>query len=228
MTLDTKRHDDLFDKRQCTLPVHVVGVGGVGSHVARLLAKLGVGEYGPVHVWDGDKIEPHNVSNQAYDPADIEAQKAEATQRHFKRRSGVEIMAHAEFVTKRIPFSGIVFLCLDDMDVRRDICEKSIWRNMDVPLLIETRMDAAHAQTHTLDPRDERHIGIWNLRWYPQSEVDNLMGCGGPLSVITAVEMTAVIAVQQFIHWSNQRSLENIVNEIEIDLVTWEIKTRIW
>lgn len=227
MTLDTRRHDLLFDKTTCTYPVHIIGVGGVGSNVARLLAKLAVGERGPVHAWDHDIVEAHNVPNQAYDAADVGMPKTEALKRHYRQWNGGEIVVHTERVQGPIPLSGVVFLCVDNNDVRKEICESSVWKKQDISLLIETRMDATHVIVHTVDPSNDRHIECWNLFWYPHAETENLAGCGGPASVITASDMTANVAVQQFVHW-HARRFSGLANQIQLDLVTWESAVGFW
>jgi hypothetical protein len=223
--LDTKRHDDLFNKGECDLPIHVIGTGGVGSHVTYMLAKLGVGSNprNTLDLYDGDIIEGHNVSNQAYVEEHIGGTKVDTLAQEFaKWSSGNTATAHPHFVTEKIDLEGIVILCLDSMDARRDICRASIWGNPKIPFLIDARMDASNAIAFALDPRKESHVAKWEQLWFPDSQAAHRIGCGGPLSVITAVTMTAALSVQHFIAFSAQRTLVGIPNYLRISLNTWE------
>lgn len=229
--LDTRRHDQLFDSANFDLPVHIVGVGGVGSHVARMLAKLGVGRNSPVTVYDGDRVEPHNLANQAYEESHIGLFKVEALYDQYRKWSGgVEIYPVTRFVESKEAFSGVVFLCLDNMNPRKQICEESVWRVPGIKLLVETRTSIQDVVVFTLDPNRERHIDIWNAYWYPAEEADNDMGCNGPMSIITSVEATAVFAVQSFIDFIRVGNADHLPHRFVFDLLhrrvlfaeTWE------
>lgn len=218
--LDTRRHDQLFNSAKFDLPVHIIGVGGVGSHVARMLAKLGVGRNSPVTVYDGDRVEPHNLANQAYDESHVGLFKVEALYDQYRKWSGgVEIYPQARFVEARENLSGIVFLCLDDMFVRQQICEQSVWRVPEIQLLIETRMSVQNVMLFTLDPNREKHIAAWQAYWYRNEEADNDMGCNGPMSVITSVEATAVFAVQSFIDFVRDGKVDHLAHRFVFDLL---------
>lgn len=229
MPLDTSRHDDLFNKTKFTQDIHVIGLGGVGSHVVRQLAKLGAGTANDVYGWDGDKVDPHNLPNQAYVTSHVGQKKAHAlAERYFEWSSENMMNARPYNVTERIPLSGVVFLCVDDMGVRKTICETSIWRNPDVSVLIETRMDASHVVVFLVDPNNDEHVRHWNTFWYPKSETENEAGCGGHITVITAVEITASFAVQQFIDYARASSVRGLPNLLELSLRKWTLNTYRW
>lgn len=224
-SLDTKRHDDLFDKTAFDLPVHIIGTGGVGSHVAYELAKLGVGTNDSAHVrfYDGDIIEAHNIANQAYDLEHIDGPKVIALADQFMKWSGGIAAAPLHgYITGQIELQGIVFLCLDSMQARKDICQGSLWRNKDVSLVVDPRMDADSAVVFTIDPNNEDHIEFWEDRWFPDDEAQNQAGCGGHLSVITTVTITAALAVHQLIAFAKKRSTEGMRQYQRLTLSTFE------
>ena len=112
---NTMRHDALFNKHACTLPIHLIGTGGVGSHVTYQLAKLGVGTHpeNKFFGYDDDRVEPHNPPNQAFTPLDIGKKKVDALSEHFRLHSGGHTATVYDMkVQSHIPLSGIVFLCL--------------------------------------------------------------------------------------------------------------------
>ncbi len=229
MGLDTTRHDTLFNRHAFNKPLHLIGAGGVGSHVALHLAKLGVGTHpqNTLDLYDGDAIEPHNIANQAYSTEHIGQKKVEALAQQFAAWSGGNTArAHPQFVEGSIPLSGVVFTCLDTMQARKNICETSIWRNPDVELLIETRMDAGNAIVFTLDPNNEEHIAIWEEYWFPDADANDQAGCGGHQSVITAVTITASMAVQQMIH--HVAKTNEFANHLRLTFSPWELKASVW
>lgn len=229
--LNTKRHDALFDRRKFALPITLFGLGGVGSEVGRQLAKLGCGthEDNVLNFWDGDRIEPHNPSNQVYHPHEVGRHKADVLGEHFTEASGGRhACVHPHFVREKIPLRGVVIHCLDTMQDRKDINETSVWRNPDVKVLIETRMDAQYVVVFTVDPNNEKHIEKWNDYWFPDEEAENRAGCGGHLSIINTVVMTASVAVEQFRVFASRGTAEGMYNHIRINLKTWETVAHIW
>lgn len=70
---------DIFDPAKFGWPVHLIGVGGIGSAVVFPLLKLGIHE---LHVWDSDKVEPRNIPAQlVYRLSDVGTSKVEALKR---------------------------------------------------------------------------------------------------------------------------------------------------
>ena len=75
----------------------LVGTGGTGSHLARMVARMlydmrsrGMDAPGAVFV-DPDTVEPSNVGRQMFTPADIGRNKAELLATRFNRALGLEI-----------------------------------------------------------------------------------------------------------------------------------------
>lgn len=227
--LDTRRHDSLFDKNSFTHDVHVIGVGGIGSAVVRQLAKLGVGTNNDFHVWDGDTVAPHNICNQAYDPADVGKLKVDAIAEHAADwGGGLRLIRHPIMVTEQIPFSGIVFLCVDSMAARKQICEQSLFRNPQMQFAIEPRMDASHGQVHSFDPCNEEHMKWWQYYLFSDNEAMDEVSCNGQLSVISTVEIVASIAVNQLIAYAREENAHASPNQVQLDLRSWELLAYYW
>lgn len=200
MSLNTMRHDAVFDKTAFAEKVHLIGTGAVGSHVAMQLSKLGVGthEQSVFHLYDGDAIESHNVANQAYMVSDVGKLKAETlVQKCVEWSNGIMPVAHPQFVREKLPLSGVVMTCLDTMEARKHIGETSIWGNPDVKLLIDTRMDLNTVVVFTVDPNNEKHVALWNKYWFPDALASDAPGCGGGAVVIDAVLVAAALSVRQ-------------------------------
>ena len=69
----------IFDPDQFTWPVHVIGLGGIGSALVLPLVKLGLRS--ELHLWDDDAtVEPHNIPAQLlYRRSDVGKPKAATT-----------------------------------------------------------------------------------------------------------------------------------------------------
>lgn len=204
--MDTRRHDGIFDYRFFSRPIHVIGVGGVGSHVVRHLVKLGCGQVSPLVLWDGDEVSAHNIANQAYDLDDVGRFKVNACTRHARRygSSCEKLVPIREHFEGQANLEGIVFVCVDSMATRKMIWERSIKANRAVVGFIETRMDATMVIVNTILPANESHAQRWEYEWHPDNEATNdTAACGGHLSVGPTASMAADVAVWQFIHLAN-------------------------
>lgn len=231
---NTTRHDAILNKNTCDIPVHVVGVGGVGSEIVRSLAKLGVGLRSEFHLYDGDVVEAHNLPNQAYHELDVGQKKVTALLPHILSWGGIElgknVRAHPHYVGERVPFAGIVFLALDSMGARRDICEQSLWENADVGLVIETRIDTSFIIVHALDPNNSAHTKRWTDTWYSDDEREDDGGCGTHLAINPTVSIAANHAVWLFIRAVavHHGTEDYIPNKLVIDLRALTMRTEYW
>lgn len=70
------------------MKIHIIGVGGVGGWLVRLLVGLPDGD--TLVLWDGDKVEEHNLARQFFSRRDIGRNKALATKRQLIRPACIE------------------------------------------------------------------------------------------------------------------------------------------
>lgn len=77
------RHGKERQEKFSRANVIVFGLGGLGSHIAVILARAGVGYLGSMHLVDCDKVELTNIHRQNYDLADIGVYKPEALKQHL-------------------------------------------------------------------------------------------------------------------------------------------------
>jgi hypothetical protein len=81
-----------IDRDQCVM---VVGCGGIGSWLGYFLGLAGVRT---LHLYDGDKIEEHNLNRLPFTPAHVGRFKSDALAELIKAaRPEVEVVAHAHF-----------------------------------------------------------------------------------------------------------------------------------
>ncbi len=226
--IPTVRHDGLTPMILYETPIHVIGVGGVGSHVVELLCRMQLGRPG-LHLYDGDVVEAHNLPNQQFTLGHLGQHKVQAAAAQASVWSGeqVRVVTHPDHVTGRIPLHGIVFLCLDSMAARRQICEQSLFGNSAVSLVLETRMDASTASVVVFDPSNPVHQECWLGYWYPDEETENQAGCGGHYAIPTAASTTANLAVQALLN-HYRTSWDETPNRIRLELARFELNTKFW
>ena len=103
----------------------------------------------------------------------------------------------AHRVNQEYLLSGLVFICVDSMLVRRHVVDDMITKTDVVQCVIETRMDANVGVSHCFNPASEQQLACWRLYWHSDGEVDNMLGCGGPQSIISAIYATSALALKQ-------------------------------
>lgn len=97
-----KRQDSLDNEIFKNSKVSVLGCGGLGSNIAMILARAGIGE---INLYDFDTIEYSNLNRQNYNIDEIGLKKTETTKKRLK-----ETLPYVKVNTKEI------YLNKDNMD----------------------------------------------------------------------------------------------------------------
>ncbi len=213
MTIDPLRHLSVFSPHAFgNKRVDVIGCGATGSRITLSLAKLGVKN---IHVWDFDKVEEHNIPNQAFSLKDIGKFKGEALKEMVKLATGTEITFHNEFVNGTQSLGEIVFILTDTMKSRMEIWEKALRFKMRTKLLIETRMGADSGYVYSINPNKPSHVNVYEKTFYDDNEAE-VSACGASISVGPTAEIISGLAVWQMIRWFSveEGKDDDIENEI--------------
>jgi molybdopterin/thiamine biosynthesis adenylyltransferase len=133
--------------------IHLIGVGGIGTHVLLALIELGAKE---VHVWDDDIVSAHNRPNQfVYAKGDIGEPKVYGVQQFVERQGyDVTIVPHAERVAGNTVLEGIVISGVDTMSSRKVIWESVSRSASFIPVYIDGRIGDEYVYVLTIDPCD--------------------------------------------------------------------------
>jgi len=145
--MNFQRQTGIFDPQDHRdRKVNVIGVGAVGSFVTLALAKMGIRQ---IEVWDGDKVEEHNLPNQFYRSEDVNEFKVNALQDIVWKFAGVELEAHPMRYEGKERLSGVVIVAVDSMDARQQIW-LHVRRQPLVELLVDIRMGAEVGLIYTI------------------------------------------------------------------------------
>lgn len=107
-----------------------VGCGGTGGFLAEAVCRLLIGRAATLCLVDMDRVEPHNVARQAFDPSDIGRFKAEVLAerlaRRFHRQVGYSVLPydrelHAQVFDTTRARLNLLIGCVDTAAARRAI-----------------------------------------------------------------------------------------------------------
>lgn len=163
--IDFWRQMDIVSPADLKMPITVIGAGGIGSPLILALAKMGC-EF--ITVYDGDKVESHNVPNQIFRIEDIGKPKVEAVKEVARSFAGVEIEAKNEFY-KNQKLAGIVISAVDSMKTRSEIWAQ-VKHKPGITLYIEARMGGEEFLIYAINPCDPDDIELYEEDLYTDEE----------------------------------------------------------
>ena len=211
--MDLSKSYEFFQPETVAGRIHIVGCGSVGSTLAELLVRCGLTK---LTLWDFDKVEPHNISNQMFRNQDIGKLKVEAL-----RDLLIEINPEAEDNIEIKPdgwqgklLSGYVFLCVDNIDLRRQFVE----RHMDttfVRAIFDFRTLLTSAQHYAADWSNSRQKkGLLASMQFSHDEAKDetpVSACGITLGVVTTVRSICELGVNNFLNFVRGQELKTFV-----------------
>ena len=175
--------------------IHIIGCGSVGSTLAENLVRCGLTS---LVLWDMDIVEPKNIVNQMFYERHVNGKKTEALLDILK-----DINPDVEKKTKLKSdgwkgetLSGYVFLCVDNIELRKEIVEKHM-NNPMVKAVFDFRTLLESAQHYAADWSDTKmKEDLLNTMQFSHEEATAetpTSACGITLGVCTTVR--AIVAL---------------------------------
>lgn len=204
---------EYFDPVNVKGKCHIIGCGSVGSTVAALLARLGVTKF---VLYDFDRVEAHNLANQMFIHKDIKTEKVDAVKRIITEinpdaEPTIEICREGYNDQK---LNGYVFLCVDNIDLRREICQKHRMNRMIKAVFdFRTRLeDAQHYAANWADMKQvDNLIKTMDFSHDEAHAATPVTACGTELGVAPTVWVVCSLGVCNFMNLVRGVSLKNIV-----------------
>jgi molybdopterin/thiamine biosynthesis adenylyltransferase len=139
----------------------LAGLGGIGSYVAFLLARMNPFQ---LTMYDDDIVEEVNLSGQWYGMGDVQEQKAASLARHLMQFANYyHVSALSEKYTSTSPTYDVMICGFDNMEARKTFFQN--WsryikcaQNKSKCLFIDGRLAAEEFQVFTIAGDDERAI----------------------------------------------------------------------
>ena len=212
-TLNLSKSYDFFKPEDCKERIHIIGCGSVGSTVAELLARFGLTK---LVLYDFDTVEPKNLANQMYRQEHVGMAKVEALTSML-----CEINPEIKHVIKIAPewysgvkLSGYVFLCVDNIDLRREIASANK-DNPYVKAMFDFRTRLTDAQHYAADWSDIRmvddFIGSMNFGHEEATAETPVSACNVALSVAPTIRIISALGVANFVNFAKGAGIKKFI-----------------
>lgn len=201
--MDLSKSYDFFQPDKDSARVNIVGCGSVGSTIAENLARCGVTN---IALWDFDTVEPRNIVNQMFRQQDVGKLKVDAL---------VEILTEInpeiknKVQTKKEGWngelmSGYIFLCVDGIELRREIVERHI-NSPYVKAVFDVRTMLTGAQSYAADWSSYKaKATLLDSMQFSHEEAESstpVSACGVVLGVVTTVRLISGLCVNNYIRF---------------------------
>jgi molybdopterin/thiamine biosynthesis adenylyltransferase len=204
--LDRNKVLEFFDAATLKAPIHIIGCGAIGSHVAERLVRMGCED---IHLWDFDEVSPHNITNQMFIEDDIGRCKIDAILDMLYEINSDLMIPGAERIKlhgagwKDELLSGYVFLCVDNIDLRRAIVEKNQY-NPNCIAFFDFRMRLTDAQ-HYMAPcqdadRMKKLLASMDFSHAEAKDATPKSACNIELSVCYTVSSIVSFGIANFVN----------------------------
>lgn len=211
--MDLSKSYEYFQPEKMDGRVHIIGCGSVGSTVAENLARSGVTKF---TLWDFDVVEPHNLANQMFRQKDINAPKVNALL-DILCEINPDIKNDAKLQEKGWngqQLSGFVFLCVDNIDLRREIVQKH-FDSPYVKAMFDFRTRLEDAQHYAADWSDYKmkkdFLASMNFSHNEAKEETPVSACNVTLSVCPTVRIICAYGVANFMNFWNGKPIKKLI-----------------
>lgn len=211
--MDLSKSYDFFQPDKDDAKIHIVGCGSVGSTIAENLARCGVKN---MVLWDFDTVEAHNIVNQMFRQRDVGKPKVEAL-KDILCDINPEITDTIELKPDGWQgklMSGYIFLCIDNIELRRQIVEK----HMDSPYVkavFDFRTLLESAQHYAADWSDYKmKQDLLKSMQFSHEEAaaeTPVSACGVTLGVATTVRLVCALGVNNYINFVKGNGIKKLV-----------------
>lgn len=200
--MDRRKVLEFFDGKKIREPIHIVGCGAIGSHVAESLARMGCEK---IHLWDFDTVSPHNITNQMFYESDIGRPKVECVHEMMcaiNKGNESTVVIHNEPLKAPWILNGYIFMCVDNIDVRREIVKANQY-NPNAVAIMDFRMRLTDAQYYCacIKNRGEVKEMLASMDFTQEEGVAATpkSACGTELSVVYTVKTIVSAGVCNFV-----------------------------
>ncbi len=209
-----------FDvKKRC----HIIGCGSVGSTIAVLLARLGITK---ISLYDFDTVASHNLANQMFVESDIKKPKVEAVKNlicSINSAAEPDIEIHSEGWDSKKKLNGYVFLCVDNIDLRREIAKTNVGNATIIAMFdFRTRLeDAQHYAADWKDPKSvENFIKTMDFTHEEAKKETPVTACNVEMGVAPTVWCICCLGVTNFMNFIKGNTIKKMVlfNPFEYDI----------
>ena len=203
---------DFFDPNTCKERIHIIGCGSVGSTVAELLARFGLTKFS---LYDFDYVEPKNIVNQMFTNKHVGMDKVDALESILLDINPEIVCKKHKEGWKNQPLDGYVFLCVDNIEVRKEIVKSNMYNGY-VKAIFDFRTGLTDGQHYAADwsSREMRNnlLATMNFTHSEAKENTPVSACNVELCVAPTVRMICTAGVSNFINFLKGEQWYKIIN----------------
>lgn len=209
--MNLNKHLEFFNPLEISDAIHIIGCGAIGSTLAENLTRLGMQK---LYLYDFDLVNAHNIANQMFEQSDIGRHKILAVSEQLKRiNPAIQITAFEKGYTNQ-PLAGHVFLCVDDIDLRRRIVADNLY-NTHIKSMFDFRMRLSDAQAYAADWTDNKmKEDLLNSMQFTHDEAKEstpVSACGTSLSILPTVRTIVSYGVANWINFMKDEGLKKLI-----------------
>lgn len=208
------KSQDYFNPIDVKSKCHIIGCGSVGSTVAELLVRLGLSR---IDLYDFDTVSAHNIANQMFFDSDIGRLKTEAVKDMLCKINpeiSEKIILHSEGWSNKDKLNGYVFLCVDNIDLRREIATlNKINGAIKAMFDFRTRLeDAQHYAADWQNPKDvDNLLKSMNFTHEEAKKETPVTACNVEMGVAPTVRIICSYGVSNFMNFVRTKQLKKII-----------------
>ena len=210
--LNITKSYDFFKPEEVKERIHIIGCGSVGSAVAELLARFGLTR---ITLYDFDIVEPKNLANQMFRQEHVGMVKVDALSKmlcEINPEIKNEIRTVQGYVDQKL--SGYVFLCVDNIDLRRDIAVAHKG-NLYVKAMFDFRTRLTDAQHYAADWGSMMMADDFvNSMCFTHEEAKAetpVSACNVTLSVAPTIRTICSLGVANFVNFAKGTGLKKFI-----------------
>lgn len=196
--MNLNKHREFFDPEEIKDPIHIIGVGAIGSNIVNQLVRLG---FTDINIHDFDKVSEHNLTNQLFNHEDIGEYKTEAVSKMANKiNPKIKLGINNIGWNKETNLTGHVILAVDSIELRKQILEQN-QNNVNIKSFSDYRMGLEEAQHYFADPSSSVAVTkLLNTMNFKDDEQDVVVSaCGTTLSVLPTIQSIVSFGVMNLL-----------------------------
>lgn len=209
---------EFFNPNNVEGTIHIIGCGSIGSTLAENLARLGLSKF---NLYDFDMVESHNLTNQMFFNDDIGKLKVDATKDLLLRiNPEARIKTFPNGWEEGTVLNGYVFLCVDNIETRRKICESNKHNPM-IKAVFDFRTTLKTTQLFACQWDDVNGVAnfIASMQFTHEEAKASTprTACGLEMGVVSTIRAGVAFGVANFINLINQNGIKDFMEVMPFD-----------
>ena len=199
--MNLNKHLEFFNPLAIEDPIHIIGVGAIGSILAENLVRIGLPK---LNIYDFDIVESQNITNQLYLHKHIKQLKVEALEDILTEiNPNIIVTKWHKGCTPDQHLTGHVFLCVDSIKTRQKITDKQLF-NPYIKTMHDFRMRLTDAQYYAAQWKNheqkQKFKKSMDFTSEEAKEASPVNACGSTLSIAPTIRTIVATGVANFIN----------------------------